>query len=402
MSSLVSRLQKACSITQGFLHAVGPGTCVYDDDDNKTAQCSGPRPEPRPTTHHLPSKAPDEHASFLRERAPTIFQLTELAPRIVRHKPIKHPSPRLSPAQEELTACSASVRHAQLDGVYVSLTSGDPTLWVGVIFIRQGPYAPSILRFRMSFPLGYPSIPPLVTFSTDLFHPLLTPLTTYTYSTGGTDADTVSASDEERLPPGVFSLRHGFPHMFNGAKRVTSTSRNTSDSARPMQSPTYAPASGSPLDSITTENKQRSWTTSRLQKSLCVTEILQYIQSSFCDEAVLDSIPLAAAANPGAFHAWRTHRGTGPILTTPGQTDCSKSANPRSSMSSSKSRRPGQWNWEGVWQERVRRGTKASLSDPVLFAGGPDEIQFLDLDDVGLLRAKKEIEASVGAIQGIH
>src|SRR5699024_3148272 len=72
-------------------------------------------------------------------------------------------------------------------------------------------------------------LPPLVTFTTDIFHPLLVPLTTYTFTTGSDDAtDTVSATDEERLPPGGFSLRHGFPHWFGRAKKSAANSATSS------------------------------------------------------------------------------------------------------------------------------------------------------------------------------
>src|SRR3954468_18567199 len=98
------------------------------------------------------------------------------------------------------------------------------------IHISTGPYAPAVLRFQISFPATYPTLPPLVTFSTDVFHPLLTPLTTYTYTTGSSDTDTVSATDEERLPPGGFSLRHGFPQWFGRARRSAASSRNVSGS----------------------------------------------------------------------------------------------------------------------------------------------------------------------------
>lgn len=37
-----------------------------------------------------------------------------------------------------LTVHSSSLRHAQLDGVFVSITPADPALWVGVIFVRKG------------------------------------------------------------------------------------------------------------------------------------------------------------------------------------------------------------------------------------------------------------------------
>ena len=37
-----------------------------------------------------------------------------------------------------LTGDSSTLKHAQLDGVFVSITPGDPSLWVGVIFVRKG------------------------------------------------------------------------------------------------------------------------------------------------------------------------------------------------------------------------------------------------------------------------
>lgn len=42
------------------------------------------------------------------------------------------------PWQPVLTPHSSSLRHARLDGVFVSITPGDPSLWVGVIFVRKG------------------------------------------------------------------------------------------------------------------------------------------------------------------------------------------------------------------------------------------------------------------------
>jgi hypothetical protein len=32
----------------------------------------------------------------------------------------------------------ASLRSARLEGVFVSITPGDPSLWVGIIFVRRG------------------------------------------------------------------------------------------------------------------------------------------------------------------------------------------------------------------------------------------------------------------------
>jgi hypothetical protein len=45
----------------------------------------------------------------------------------------------LSPAALQIfIPCSASLKHAPPSGVYVSLATGDPTLWNGVIFVRSG------------------------------------------------------------------------------------------------------------------------------------------------------------------------------------------------------------------------------------------------------------------------
>lgn len=159
-------------------------------------------------------------------------------------------------------------------------------------------------------------------------------------------------------------------------------------------------------------------------------EVLRYIRSAFDDEEVLDAVPLEAAGNPGAWHAWRTHRrqqqtaGTGKPLPVPGAGSASGSGSAvesgtraRINLGSAPSgttgaepedqpgkaptatagvsasgttrsgagtqtgaetttRRPNEWNWEGVWEERVKRGVAASLSEGVLFghAGTADEV----------------------------
>src|SRR5271168_3435100 len=108
-----------------------------------------------------------------------------------------------------------------------------------ILSSRTGPYSPAFLRFQISFPPTYPSLPPLVTFSTDIFHPLITPLTTYMYSTDIHDSGTVSATDDERLPPGGFSLRDGFPGWFGRASKSTVNSRQTS--AQFLQTPVKSP-----------------------------------------------------------------------------------------------------------------------------------------------------------------
>jgi hypothetical protein len=237
--------------------------------------------------------------------------------------------------------------------------------------LKQGPFMPSILRFHISFPSQFPAYPPLITFSSDIFHPLLTPLTTYTYTTSATDTETVSASDQERLPPGGFSLRHGFPHWFKSRPGSTT--------------PSAAATSPPPI--------------------VTVYDILDYLRRAFNHETFLDSIPLEAAANPGAYHAWNAHsarklqasRAASPQIPPIVVSSSSMRPSRLDSLSpppptlgahgdgtlASRGRRPGQWNWEGVWEDRVKRGIQSTVTEQALFgsAAAADEmIRFSNLD----------------------
>ena len=94
-------------------------------------------------------------------------------------------------------------------------------------------------------------------------------------------------------------------------------------------------------------------------------KILTYIKSAFEDTVILDKLPLEAAANPGAWHAWRSYRGLPKAV--------SRAASPayRDAVNvSTMQKQPGDWNWEGVWEKRVNSGIEASTSDATLF-GGP-------------------------------
>lgn len=228
----------------------------------------------------------------------------------------------------------------------------------------SGPYAPAVLRFQISFPASYPALPPLVTFSTDVFHPLLTPLTTYTHTTATSDTDTVSATDDERLPPGGFSLRHGFPHWFGRARRSVVTSRDVSGSTVDN-----APRTTTPVRSAVECATLGSSQVSSAVPSVSIVTVLDYIRSTFSEEAVLDSISLEAAANPGAYHAWRAYRGPA----SPAQPLSPMSNTSSEGHTLGRNRRPGEWNWEGVWEERVRRAVNASLSESVLYGAGAGE-----------------------------
>ncbi|OKL56102.1 hypothetical protein UA08_08666 [Talaromyces atroroseus] len=315
-----------------------------------------------------------------------------------------------------------SLKYAPPPGVYVSIANPtDPTFWSGVIFIRKGPYTSAVLRFNIKFPASYPELPPLVTFTTDIFHPLIVPLTTYTFTTGSSNEAPVSATDEERLSPGAFSLRHGFPRWFGRAQRTTGNSVNASrnvsggsiasddttrseiseqqshDAQNSSQTPTAGNIDESAAKPSTRETLLQTENTVRISKAPAATPhednvatvhvltLLGYIRSTFDDENVLDSLPLDAAGNPGAWHAWKAHRRTvkGAGFATPDK------------RGAPQARLPGEWNWEGVWAKRVQSGIQASQSDAVLFANASrmetESIRFVNLDSAALNGVKERM-----------
>ncbi|TID16533.1 putative ubiquitin carboxyl-terminal hydrolase [Venturia nashicola] len=203
-------------------------------------------------------------------------------------------------------------------------------------------------------------------------------MTTYTYTTSTSDVDTVSATDDERLPPGGFSLRHGFPQWFGRSKdRTAGSGIFVADSA-----------TSQPRTAASAPNMY---------------EVLEYLRSAFTDEAFLDSVPLQAAANSGAYHAWKTHRAREPggdemesqVQPFDGRARSPLSLSSRSGTpTTGRRRRPGEWNWEGVWEERVKRGVQNSLAEPSLFGaavGGDDIIRFSDLEPDDVQRIKEQM-----------
>ncbi|PKX93771.1 putative ubiquitin-conjugating enzyme [Aspergillus novofumigatus IBT 16806] len=264
--------------------------------------------------------------------------------------------------RQQLLLEFASLKHAAPPGIYISITPGDPTLWSGVIFVRSGPYASAILRFQIRFPDSYPELPPLVTFSTDVFHPLIVPLTTYTFSTGASTEDPVSATDEERLPPktGRLSTGSSRPVSVNGANAGEGEPATTDG----LSSPSSRQPNGAEEGDNLTKDKG---TASDARKTVPVAVLINYIRSTFDDENVLDSLPLEAAGNPSAWHAWKAHR-----------RENSESARPNSKRGSPQARLPGDWHWDGIWAKRVQHEIEASHSDQMLFGnaarGATDEM----------------------------
>lgn len=289
----------------------------------------------------------------------------------------------------------------------MSLTPGDPTLWSAVLFVRKGPfpellinlmlivigpYSPAVIRFAISFPPNFPNRPPLIVFNTDIFHPLIVPLTTHTFSTGFADNEPVSATDEGRLPPGGFSLRHGFPRWFErprGELEKTivklDRSRGGSMSETDDSDGGYIPDTPSPFPRThqisTPQQSHLPKTPEEAHGGVSVSNLLTYVVSSFLDVELLDTLPLEVAGNPGAWHAWRSYRRMVPnSKRLSGVSQLSGEIR----TSATVHKQPGEWNWEGVWEKRVRGGIESSLSDQVLFGDarrGGDEMVGLTLKD---------------------
>ena len=288
-----------------------------------------------------------------------------------------------------------------------------------MLTLHVGPYAPAILRFHISFPPDYPTLPPSITFISDIFHPLVAPLTTYTYTTGSSNSDTVSATDEERLPPGGFSLRHGFPHWFGRSQKSittsTGSSRNVSGSQKDVRrhgEDAYIVPPPEDVSSRRTSDGSQS-SHNRVAQSLphqagsqfrstSIREVLQYMKHSFDDEAALDTLPLDAAGNSGAWKAWRAHCRS------------NKSDADIPTLGSSV-KQQDEWSWDGVWEMRVRKGIDASIAESTLYggvAGGDDlvsvaisykydttngmaQIRFLDVGDDLIQEIKEGLMSSV-------
>ncbi|KAL8859515.1 MAG: hypothetical protein Q9178_003914 [Gyalolechia marmorata] len=239
------------------------------------------------------------------------------------------------------------------DGIYMSLTPGKPTQWSGVLFVRE----------------GYPDIPPLVIFNTDIFHPLVTPLTTYTYGTSSSSSGAVGATDEEPLPPGGFGLSDAFPHWFGVSKRRTASSVNSSRSA------------SAPVDASERELPEMEVQPSAasMPPRAPIANVLDYVKRSFDDADVLNTLPAEAATNPGAWKAWQAHRCSMQQQGKLGKTSSDHmdiiQGKQVSNGSRGQPKHSDDWSWEGVWERRVRKGVDASISDQVLFgASGGNEL----------------------------
>ncbi|KAF2227332.1 hypothetical protein BDZ85DRAFT_2173 [Elsinoe ampelina] len=269
-----------------------------------------------------------------------------------------------------------AIRNTCPKGLYITPLPEDSNQWEGVLFNRKGPYLPGIFRFNIIFPLQYPSRPPTISFLSDVFHPLVSPLTTYLFSNQDTGADTVSATDHDRLSPGSFSLRHGFPEWFRRTPQ-----RSSGDLDEGMSDITDMGASPNDTSApIPARDMQtRPWEPPH------IVEVLFYLRAAFASAELLDAIPQDAAANPSAWHAWHTFSSKDVNRSSSLRSKSDAGMTPVSALKQQPggARSPGEWNWDGVWEDRLRKCVQASLAEQAVFkkSGNTDElIQFCDLD----------------------
>ena len=245
--------------------------------------------------------------------------------------------------------------------------------------MRNGVYAPAILRFRINFPSAYPEVPPVVIFETDIFHPLLVPLTTYSYVSNNTESSGKDSNvrHELLLPPGGFSL-HGMLSQSEGQfhnatmNHVETSNVHTKIASNGFKGANFANsrnASASDVSLVPSESQMP-----QKRRRYVVAKVLYYIKVAFSSYDFLDSILVDDAVNPGAFFAWRSHRlSTAPDDYNRCQEKAKKPASSQLSATSeinegdSPNTWSGQWSWDGVWKDRVHKAVQASIADSTLF-----------------------------------
>ena len=155
-------------------------------------------------------------------------------------------------------------------------------------------------------------------------------------------------------------MRHGFPHWFGRTQTIASSSegssRNTSGSYNVGSQKLRDAVRPPPEDTHSRNSSVRSLPYHSLSQAqpISIIEVIQYVKHCFDDEGSLDTLPLDAAGNMGAWKAWRAYRKSTNSTTNP----CAMEAGLTLQ---------DEWSWDGVWEERVRKGIDASIADSTLY-----------------------------------
>lgn len=205
------------------------------------------------------------------------------------------------------------------------------------------------------------------------------PLTQYTFSTGALDsAGTVSASDEDRVPPGSFSLRHGFPQW--STRTRNKSTRSSLESASDLNSTTNE---GTSIDASQEDSNDP------LDTRGLTLRILEHLKRALEDEVFLDDLPFAVVGNPSAWHAWRAYRGLAKDQAR-GRSPDRDAETPKPPASP---KQMSDWNWDGVWESRVQDSINASISEGGLYTN-QGLVKFSKMDKVQLAEIRQQLRAS--------
>ena len=134
---------------------------------------------------------------------------------------------------------------------------------------------------------------------------------------------------------------------------LTETLEEDSDAGSPIS------ASLSQSSPTLTAAKVLHGATDRAMRKAGVFEVLEYVKRSFDEDDFLDTLPLEAAGNVGAWKAWRAHRSNSGVSLQGSSTVAMDN--------------PEEWKWDGVWEQRVMRGINTSISDSALFGSGSED-----------------------------
>ena len=165
-------------------------------------------------------------------------------------------------------------------------------------------------------------------------------------------------------------LKEGFPEWFDHVGKA-------SDEAGRLQK------GEQPAESQSAEGQQDTPAAAALPDSPPhIVKVLQYLRLVFSAPEIVDGVPLSSAANPSAWHAWRSYRAkilgetraqSPAALPSGGDASSDRSLSPRAAQPGG-ARRPGEWNWSGVFEDRVRKVVASSRAEGTVFGGGGGEL----------------------------